>query len=190
MQTIYHMEEFKYKIQFHSPWHCGSGLSAGADVDALVVKDKNGLPFIPGKTLKGLIREAVEDYVSFTNMKLDERIIKTFGRKEASNPDEISKGNAFFTNAELPLQEREAIVGNNLQDYLFNVVSSTRIDKNGVADKHSLRRKQVVVPCTLYASIFQLDNEMIPIISNAIHLIKRLGVNRNRGLGRCTISEI
>ena len=51
-----------YTICFFSPWHCGSGTSAGADVDELVVKDKNGMPYIPGKTLKGLIREAVDNY--------------------------------------------------------------------------------------------------------------------------------
>ena len=27
-----------YKIEFFSDWHCGSGLSSGADVDLLVVK--------------------------------------------------------------------------------------------------------------------------------------------------------
>ena len=48
-----------YNLTFFTDWHCGSGLAAGADVDTLVVKDKNGLPFVPGKTLKGLIREAV-----------------------------------------------------------------------------------------------------------------------------------
>lgn len=56
-------------IRFFSQWHCGSGTSAGADVDELVVKDKNGMPYIPGKTLKGLIREAVEDYVSFSSQR-------------------------------------------------------------------------------------------------------------------------
>lgn len=44
--------DIKYKIEFFSNWHCGSGLAAGADVDALVVKDCNGLPYVPGKTIK------------------------------------------------------------------------------------------------------------------------------------------
>ena len=52
-----------YQIEFFSQWHCGSGLSAGADIALLVIKDKEGMPFIPGKTLKGLIREAVENLV-------------------------------------------------------------------------------------------------------------------------------
>ncbi len=49
------MKDLTIKIEFFSPWHCGSGPSAGADADSLVIKDINGLPFIPGKTIKGLI---------------------------------------------------------------------------------------------------------------------------------------
>lgn len=48
------MKNLKYSIQFYTNWHCGSGQAAGADVDALVVKDAQGLPFVPGKTIKGL----------------------------------------------------------------------------------------------------------------------------------------
>lgn len=53
----------RYKIEFYTYWHCGSGLSAGADVDLLAIKDEEGFPFIPGKTVKGLIREATETLV-------------------------------------------------------------------------------------------------------------------------------
>ena len=52
------MKDITFKITFFSEWHCGSGLSSGSDLDALVIKDKDNFPFIPGKTLKGLIREA------------------------------------------------------------------------------------------------------------------------------------
>lgn len=183
------MEEFKYKIEFHSPWHCGSGLSAGADVDALVIKDRDNLPYIPGKTLKGLIREAVEDYLGFLGKDMDRVLIKSFGRKDANKPEDICRGDAFFTNAEMEEGEKNAIKANNYQQYLYDVKSSTRIDENGVADDHTLRRIQVVVPCTLYGSIYNLDKEMQDIVEEAIKMIKRIGVNRNRGLGRCTFSK-
>ena len=69
------MKDLNIKIEFFSPWHCGSGLSAGADADSLVIKDTNGLPYIPGKTIKGLIREAVEDYAALRglDMRSEER---------------------------------------------------------------------------------------------------------------------
>ena len=67
------------KIEFHTDWHCGSGLAAGADVDALVVKDENGMPFVPGKTIKGLVREAVSEIRSFKGATEDEKFVEAFG---------------------------------------------------------------------------------------------------------------
>ena len=55
--------DITYTIELFSYWHCGSGLSAGADVDSLVIKDAKGMPFVPGKTIKGLIREAAETLI-------------------------------------------------------------------------------------------------------------------------------
>ena len=78
------MKDLTIKIEFFSPWHCGSGLSAGADADSLVIKDINGLPFIPGKTIKGLIREAVEDYAALRG--LDMELKKPFHRAPCSSP--------------------------------------------------------------------------------------------------------
>ncbi len=54
------MKTIHYQIQFFSYWHVGSGLSGGAYADLLVNKTKENLPFIPGRTLKGLLREAGE----------------------------------------------------------------------------------------------------------------------------------
>ena len=47
----------KYKVTFLDYWHLSSGLSAGAKLDSTVTRDENGLPYIPGKTIKGLIKE-------------------------------------------------------------------------------------------------------------------------------------
>ena len=52
------MNKLIYKIEFQSYWHIGSGLSTGTANDASLLKDRNNFPFIPGKTLKGLIRDA------------------------------------------------------------------------------------------------------------------------------------
>ena len=70
------MSTIKYEIEFFSNWHCGSGLAAGADVDALVIKDNNGLPYVPGRTLKGLLRDAA------TNLSVD-KVMKMVIRRAA-----------------------------------------------------------------------------------------------------------
>ena len=173
--------EIKYSITFYSCWHCGSGTSAGADVDELVIKDKNGLPFIPGKTLKGLIREAVENYVHFAGTEFDvERFFGTEGKMA---------GCAHFSNAYLSDPDRGNIVGDKLQDYLYEKLTTTAIDGDtGIAREHSLRSMEVVVPCTLYASITDVPEGMEETIKESLGLIKRLGLKRNRGLGRCDLN--
>lgn len=180
------MKDIKYKIQFYSPWHCGSGLSAGADIDTLVIKDKDGMPYIPGKTLKGLIREAVEVYAALTESLEEEDIRNAFGIP--ADPDDAESnisGSAFFTNAKLCEKETNAIVSDNAQAFLYNKVSSTAISDEGIALEHSLRRIETVVPCTLYAEIHNLPDNVARVLSKSLGLIHHIGVNRNRGLGRC-----
>lgn len=180
------MKDIKYNIQFYSPWHCGSGLSAGADVDMLVIKDKDGMPYIPGKTLKGLIREAVENYAALSGCLTDADIRRAFGiASDPDNTDNNISGSAFFTNARLSEKETKAIVSNNAQAFLYNNVSSTAISDEGIALNHSLRRIETVVPCELHAEIHNLPDNVAEVLSKSLGLIHHMGVNRNRGLGRC-----
>ena len=179
----------KYEVQFHTDWHCGSGLAAGADVDALVVKDKDGLPFVPGKTMKGLVREAMEDMMSLRDITLkdDSPFVKAFGFFD--DKEEKERGNVFFANAELPDAERKVIVANHAARFMYRSISSTAIDDEGIAVDHSLRKMEVVVPCRLEGKIIGVEDcDLANEILNALQYIKRLGQNRNRGLGRCTIT--
>ncbi|MDE6077151.1 MAG: CRISPR-associated protein [Muribaculaceae bacterium] len=177
-----------YNLTFFTDWHCGSGLAAGADVDTLVVKDKNGLPFVPGKTLKGLIREAVEELISLKGDNSYALFLKTFGF--FNDKDELIKGRAFFSNAELSEKERLSIVAKNLQPFLYRKLSSTAIGEDGIAKEHSLRKMEVAVPCTLEGFISGLpeDKDFTTLMKEGLLFIKRLGQNRNRGLGRCSFT--
>lgn len=179
----------RYKIEFHTDWHCGSGLSAGADVDALVVKDQNNLPFVPGKTIKGLVREAMEDMLSLSGDVNADKVslfIKAFG---ATSEDSKKMGCVFFSNAELTKDEIAIIKDNNAARFMYRSISSTAIDDSGIAVDHSLRKTQVVVPCTLHGVIIDVPEDLQNDVLLAMKYIKRLGYNRNRGLGRCTITK-
>ncbi len=174
----------KYKVEFYSNWHCGSGQTAGADIDALVIKDIDGLPFIPGKTIKGLMREAVANILHF--QEKDESLLDDlFG-------SENRQGTLYFPNATLSEPLIHAI--KNAEDIdrtmFFQSFSSTAISEEGVAKDHSLRRIETVIPCTLYGDIIGVEHDCQEVISMALSLIKRLGVGRNRGLGRCEFSKI
>ena len=47
------------KIAFDSKWHCGSG-EGGLLTDRLISRDSRDRPYIPGSTLKGVVRESCE----------------------------------------------------------------------------------------------------------------------------------
>ena len=182
------MKKIGYEITFHTDWHCGSGLAAGADVDALVIKDKDGLPFVPGKTIKGLLREAVE-YLSFD----DELVTQAFGKTNEKETGVMSS--LFYSNAVLREGERTEILANQLVSYLYRSISSTSIDDEGIAKEHSLRRVQVTVPCILQGEILIMtdeinEKEIEKLFEKAFAYVKCIGVGRNRGLGRCTIRKI
>lgn len=199
--------DIKYKIEFYSDWHCGSGLSSGADLDELVIKDQNGLPFIPGKTMKGLIREALEDIKYFSDSDLDLALVlgeeannKIIPDQEKQTEKEINKeqicydkqGICFFKNAELEKKLQDAIIKNKLQEYLYHSIASTAIDNYGVSKNHSLRKIQTTIPCKLEGEILDIpdDDEYYFMFKDAFQYIKRIGQNRNRGLGRCSISIV
>ena len=192
-----------YTIKFYSEWHCGSGLADGAELDALVIKDKNKLPYVPGKTIKGLVREAVENILSFKsgiNAENKELFIRTFGnaddedwnmlkddseKDKEKKEDRMRKSETFFTNAELDDALKKIIIREKLEPYLYRAVSSTAINENGVAKEYSLRRMETVVPCELTGKIVDVPDEFAEFVKGGLKYIKRLGQNRNRGLGRC-----
>lgn len=190
-----------YKVEFFTDWHCGSGLSAGAYVDALVVKDSDGLPYLPGKTVKGLLREAAEDIAALRSGDNDElresriaEIRKAFGHFDGNDDSGHGalRGTAYFTNAVIPSIERQAITADALQPYIYRTVSSTAIGDDGIAVDKSLRRMEVTAPCALEGKILNLPDgeDFREIITDAMRYLKRLGQNRNRGLGRCSFSPI
>jgi CRISPR/Cas system CSM-associated protein Csm3 (group 7 of RAMP superfamily) len=162
-------------------------------LDLLVIKDKDRLPFIPGKTIKGLVREAVEEINGFagnTNADLIKKAFGLFEKDKNGKEIKVEKGDCFFTNAALTADLQIAIVSNKLQEHLYRSVASTAIDDDGIAIEHSLRKMEVVVPCELKGEILDVPDGCEKIIKDGLQFIKRLGQNRNRGLGRCVIENI
>lgn len=179
------MKNITYEVKFFSNWHCGSGQAAGADVDELPIKDHDGLPFIPGRTIKGLLRDACDDLKRYDEL-VDEDINEVFGYFD--NKETFTQGTAFFSDAILPEGDRQAIIDGKLAPMLFQSISSTAIDEDGIAKDHSLRKVQTVVPCVLTGKIHNVPDGFVPRMGKAVKLVKRLGLGRSHGAGRCSIT--
>lgn len=183
-----------YKIDFYSDWHCGTGLNSGAAADALVIKREYApgvnLPYIPGRTIKGLFKEAALDLAELGKVN-SEFIEKCF--EYNSNIDSLNKG-GFFTDAQLAgniivfLQQQPTFCNK-----LYRYLSFTKIDpETGTAEKNTLRQIEVAIPLTLYGKIIGVNSswQFYEDLIKCMKYTKRLGVGRNRGLGRCHISIV
>ncbi len=166
----------KYEIKFLDYWHVGSGLSAGAKLDSLVLKDNDNLPIVGGKTIKGLVREMAD------LLEDDAFVLDCFGQEG------VDMGSSYFSNATLAKNVSEQIKNNNLVSNLYDEIASTKIDEKGMAVDGSLREIEVTIPVTLIGEIDDVSNEYSEQMKKALKMVKRMGLNRNRGLGRCEIT--
>lgn len=181
------MMDIKYKITFFSNWHCGSGLAAGADVDELVIKDSNKLPYVPGRTVKGLLREAANMLSQFK--KVPQNSLKRIFGLGGDDEKFGSQSTVSFTDATLCEDEKLTIINNELTNYLYMSVASTAIDEKGIAKDLSLRKIETTIPCNVYGTILNVADEDVELLLEIFKWVKRLGLGRNRGYGRCEISK-
>jgi CRISPR/Cas system CSM-associated protein Csm3 (group 7 of RAMP superfamily) len=187
----------KYTITFLSDWHAGSGLSSGAEADAVVVKDKDNLPYLPGKTIKGLLKDAILDMKEVQPTMFNENDMNgLFGfeiiDEETKKVLSTSAGTLFFSNVELNATEKSEI-SEEMSKHLYRNLASTTIDDKGVAKQNSLRTIEVTIPLVLYGEISKNEDfsaTEIELLKNAMGWTRSLGSNRNRGLGRCKIELI
>jgi CRISPR/Cas system CSM-associated protein Csm3 (group 7 of RAMP superfamily) len=181
------MSTFKYKIEFLSYWAVGSGKGGGYGADSVVLKEK-GLPIIPGKTLKGLWREAFAE--AFPN-----EVVDFFGHAKKTGKDEEDQdGNKNskinFGTARLPEVLRKALENNkSVSKELYNTRTSTEVDSGKQAVENSLRKMEVCVPLVLEAEIDGVSDDLNDKLSVAMQGIRMLGEKRYRGLGRCKFDK-
>jgi CRISPR/Cas system CSM-associated protein Csm3 (group 7 of RAMP superfamily) len=182
-------------ITFLSYWHCGSGISGGAETDTLIKRDPAGMPFVPGKTLKGQLREAANWY-SQLHPETEALVTEIFGVENTRGTDKSSEnkevkvraGKAFFSDCYLHPDVMSKLDGKGA--LLTTSIYSTAIEPTGVAKNQSLRSMEVALPITLYGCIDGLDAEGTEFMKTCMGLVKEFGAGKTRGLGKCHLTFI
>lgn len=195
---------FILDFNIQSYWHIGSGLDGGAYADALALKNADGLPYIPGKSIKGLLKEAfvkADENNWFATNSAYSLIALLFG--EEGKAGAKTQGILQISSGTLSTSECKFFMSNpEAKSSLFKVLFSTAIDEvSGVAKETSLRGLEVAVPMSLKASItinkqhpcyaevsHQVGDKMSLWLSQAVTLITKLGAKRYRGLGQVIVT--
>lgn len=188
-------------FSFLSPWQMGSGFGEGSHLDALPVKTAAGLPYIPGRSVKGLFREAFQlaeeceaNFAEECKAKLPPgTTIKLFGTRDSGlSRYETTPGCLQFTNATLG-EDMERWAAEESNHYavreLYMPLASTAIETNGLAHDDTLRKIEVTLPVSLTATVScsaEHANDLA-LLHKVAPLIRQAGADRHRGLGRVQV---
>ncbi|MDN3651361.1 RAMP superfamily CRISPR-associated protein [Thalassotalea ponticola] len=193
------MSKLQIKFDIQSFWHIGCAEEGGAYVDSLMLKDRNGLPYLPGRAVKGLLRSAFSLAESKGWFQAPEELSNLTDYIFGSEGEGLAtQGLLTIDSASLGQNEMEFFVSNNgAAEQLFDVHFSTAINENGVAQEGSLRSMEVAVPMVLVCDIDIQENSLKPLIGvetikswlkSVCPLVSEFGAKRTRGYGQVVVT--
>jgi CRISPR-associated protein Csx10 len=198
---------FKIAIAMKSDWHIGSGIGRRGDIDRLVKRDRDGLPYLPAKTITGIWRDACELLVnglddSASNGYFSKLLDYLFGDQPA-----LAKSAIAISPREAALSIRAAHFPEALSNALKNkpllkeaisfVKAGVKIDREtGCAIEEHLRFEEVVrggitlsADCQLQLPAdSQLQQLCFALLVASTKFFTKIGGKRRRGNGQCSVT--
>lgn len=200
------MKKYSLKLELLSPTLVGSGVGFGASIDADVVFDELGLPFIPAKRVKGCLRDAaveVKEMFTIAGIETGElQIEHTFGK-----PGSDTGAPVYFSNLTVEDDERnrawlryfvesesykQFVTPERVLNALTEIRQQTQIGNDGVAFEHSLRTIRVLRKGMTFFGDVRIDSDDDSLLNTLLFAclnFRRFGTKRNRGFGevRCSL---
>lgn len=201
------MKQYEIIVETLTDIMPGSGESFPGVADNDSRFDENGLPYMNGKTLKGHLREQMERISRLTGSKI--KADDLLGSSDFSDemngirdPGSVKKpARIFLSNLCLPAGVRAEIAKKvqegktdhekgftkeEIQDSLSFVYTSTKIDENGIAQDHSLRKSRMIRKgLTFTADLFaeDLTDEEYRLLDMSVRAIQHIGTYKSKGKG-------
>jgi CRISPR-associated protein Csx10 len=206
---------FRIRIEMKSDWHIGSGTGRPGDVDRLVRRDEDDLPYLPAKTLTGIWRDACERVaLGLDNGTPDgwsRWIPFLFGEQPGQQKEELhSKPPEDYVeprsaalsvrSARLPEELRKALKSKPaVREAVTFIKPGVSIDeRSGRARPKFLRFEEMArIGATLEAKC-EIDwsgceqaeqtRAATALLVAGARLVERIGGKRRRGSGRCKLT--
>lgn len=192
-------------VSFLSEWHCGTGAGKHGGIDRSIALDDEGLPYVPGRTLKGLWRDACER----VGYALDDgrpgdwsRLARRlFGDPAlAAEKGESSRSLVHVRDAHLPAAWRERLFFGRHEGEADVLVPGLRVTRagaaiskeSGTAEPDHLRLIEFARCGLGVEAAFQVDAPkhwaIDLLLAAGLQELTVLGGHRRRGAGRCRVT--
>lgn len=201
------MAEYRIAFTLTSDATFGRGEGIAGLIDREVEHDRFGLPYLRGRTLKGLVSEEADNLL-FAMRRMGRATDNWLAARQAlfGRPGGDAADGALlrFGHAELPAAVRAAVMGatgagtsdNRLRALgsLTAVRRQTAIESDGphigVPAEGSLRAMRVILRQTPFEArllaVRKLNPDELGLLAAAVLAFRRAGTGRNRGRGRLT----
>lgn len=192
------MAHYQMKITLLSDTLIGNAEGFGAIIDKDSVFDEAGLPFIPGKRIKGILREQAELYEKFGPNK-SFQTVQLFGKSGMTDKEQdyLTVPTFFLPEYQknrkslLELINKEKITRSEVMEHFSALRMMTRIDQDGIAADTSLRTYRILKKGISFSGVITLDSTWEYDIQQIVAMTRRIGSSRNRGMGhiQCELSK-
>lgn len=155
----------------------GSGYSIPGGEDIAVCQDAEGYPYLKGSTLKGLLRDSLENLVAWT------------GREEKDIEEILGSAgwNGTADGRRLQLTALTLVTRPEVPDDCFGMRVFTSLE-NGTVKTDTLRTASCINRGLRFSGELICAEEDVPLISDCLAGIKWAGTLRNRGFGRVKVT--
>jgi CRISPR/Cas system CSM-associated protein Csm3 (group 7 of RAMP superfamily) len=194
------IDNYRLELRLESPVLVGSGEGWGSVIDTDVVFDDVGLPFIPARRVKGVLRESALELLEMFDISgisgYSKADLETAFGKSGSKEGGLFEINNLYLPDYHDVRDWcswgiDNCPGTLSVDSVINcfteVRSQTSLDQNGIAEDGSLRRSRVLKTGLLFSGAVRScrENEAaVFLLALSCRNLKYIGTMRHKGLGR------
>lgn len=194
---------YHLKLTLLSAANPGSGEGWAGTIDSDVVFDEFGLPYIPARRVKGILREMANEVAAALQLCHADETLKLaptdveglFGRPGQDDSAPLAIANAYLEDyprlrAWLQWAQQKTphlAAPDQVISAFTHVRHQTAIDPDGIARDNSLRLTRVLNPGHEFVSVIELRDEKEKhkiLLALAAQVTRHFGGKRNRGLGK------
>jgi len=195
------MAAYKVKIELLSDTIVGSAEGFGGTIDTDVIFDDVGLPYIPARRVKGILRDSAEnlcEIFKLADIDFPINVKELFGNKGRTSGSTMF----YLSNFYIPEYEENreylnycfankkfGLSLNGVINYFCTLRQQTSIDEEkGTAQEHSLRTSRVINRGHVFEGELECDENYRNVLGIICRNARRMGTKRNRGFGNIKIT--
>lgn len=199
--------KIQIKMKLLSDAVLGNGISLPGGEDISILCDPHGFPYYKGSTFKGVFREELTRFLSWTmdsEKEAERKVSQLLGKSGDTAADSNRKivfSDFMLSDAvreqildEIEMEDTEPLnAGINSSELVTDALSHIRTftkldDENGTAQEGSLRSCRCVNKNLIFYSQMHCSKEDLPLIKDVLAMVKWIGSMRNRGFGKVMVS--